>query len=149
MRLLFAHAQSVLRDTHNRVCVLRVLSCFRINSTLNWAVELLRQGDRKGQHLQRFGGDGKYGPLQAREWRVVDFRKFDSSRPQQVIPRREDGYVAVIMNDEHCRSATAYFPAVEGRAACNLSITFVGSHRPPGIVEEGKDEQYRSLARNN
>lgn len=71
---------------------------FWINSKLQWAVELLRQGSDKGEHLGRFEGSGAYKYLQPAHWRVVDFRSAGAS------PRREDKYIAVVMNESYQRA---------------------------------------------
>jgi len=47
---------------------------FWVNSKLQWAIELVREGDRQREHLERFGVDGKYFSLQPKEWVVIDFR---------------------------------------------------------------------------
>jgi len=48
---------------------------FWVNSKLQWAIELVRDGDRQQEHLDRFGVDGKYFSLKPREWVVIDFRR--------------------------------------------------------------------------
>jgi hypothetical protein len=45
---------------------------FYIKNGKNWALELLRDGDRIGEHLDRI--PGKYRNVDADEWLVVDFR---------------------------------------------------------------------------
>ncbi len=106
---------------------------FWVNSTLEWAIELLRQGDRKGEHLERFERDGVNGPLRAKQWRVVDFRL--ASDPQAALPRprSEPGYVSVVMCSTACREALVTFPAVSlpngrVRPLRQLQIQFVGIH---------------------
>lgn len=52
---------------------------FFVNTTLNWAVELVREGSPSviEEHLHRFTSQGKYSHLHAKEWYVVDFRRHD------------------------------------------------------------------------
>lgn len=44
-----------------------------------WGIELLREGDRLGEHCQRFVGNGRYTPLihngSIRDWLIIDCRK--------------------------------------------------------------------------
>jgi hypothetical protein len=47
---------------------------FFINGMLRWGVELMISGDRKAEHLARFGEGGKYEALKCAQYRVVDFR---------------------------------------------------------------------------
>ena len=47
---------------------------------VEWAVELFRRGDDKGEHFARVLKDGNYYPLAPSHWRTVDFRPA-SSRP--------------------------------------------------------------------
>lgn len=52
-----------------------------------WGIELLREGDRLGEHCQRFVGNGKYTPWirdgSIRDWLIIDCR---TSQPR---PYRE------------------------------------------------------------
>jgi len=48
-----------------------------INDELRWAVELLQNGDRLGEHIDRFAPGGDYTPLKAKHAAVVDFRQQD------------------------------------------------------------------------
>jgi hypothetical protein len=72
---------------------------FWINSELKWAIELLRLGSDKGEHVNRFKENGKYQSLEPSHWRVIDFRLHGSN------PHREENYIAVMMNKDF-RSAT-------------------------------------------
>ncbi len=106
---------------------------FWINSTLEWAIELLRQGDRKGEHLERFERDGVYGPLRAKQWRVVDFRLVSDPLASLPRPRSEPGYVSVVMCSAACREALVTFPAAKLPDGClrpqrQLKIHFAGNH---------------------
>lgn len=106
---------------------------FWVNSTLEWAIELLRQGDRKGEHLERFERDGVYGPLRAKQWRVVDFRLATDPQASLPRPRSEPGYVSVVMCSAQCREALVTFPAMRlpggrSRPKVQLQIQFASSH---------------------
>jgi hypothetical protein len=72
---------------------------FWIDRDLKWAIELLRLGAGKGEHLSRFGVGGKYAALQPNAARVVDIRPA-SSKPS-TFP---DNYVAVLVAED-CKSA--------------------------------------------
>lgn len=122
---------------------------FWINSTLEWAIELLRQGDRKGEHLQRFQRDGSYGPLRAKQWRVVDFRLPADHRASLPLPRSEPGYVSVVMCSTECRDAQVTFSAAtmpdgRSRPQCQFRIQFAGSHSADWRSEE--DDAFQQLA---
>ena len=120
-----------------------------VNSTLEWAIELLSKGDRKGEHISRFQADGVYGPLQAKQWRCVDFRlpNPDASLP---VPRTEPNYVSVVMSSLQCREALVTFPSVTSpdgrvlRKAVTLTIRFAGSL--PRVWEPSEDEDFLKLA---
>ncbi len=88
---------------------------FWINSDLEWAVELLRQGSGKGEHIARFKQNGAYRDLQPKQWRVVDFR------PHETQPRREQDYVAVIFSPTYDRATV-----------------LLGTHRTENIILQGK-----------
>lgn len=47
---------------------------FYINSTLQWGIELLVQGSKITEHLNRFTPGGKYYDLKCKDYYVVDFR---------------------------------------------------------------------------
>ena len=122
---------------------------FWINSTLEWAIELSRQGDRKGEHLERFGTDGVYGPLRAKQWRVVDFRLAKDPQAALPCPRSEPGYVSVVMCSADCREALVTFPAIKlldggSRVQQQLRIQFAGSHTPDWRPDA--DNAYQLLA---
>ena len=89
---------------------------FWINSDLNWAIELLRLGSKKGAHLDKLRTNGSYAALLPSQWRVIDFRTPGSS------PHRTNGYVAVIV-DADFRGATVQF---EHRSK-DMHIKFQGS----------------------
>jgi hypothetical protein len=95
---------------------------FWINSDLEWAVELLRQGSGKGEHIARFKANGVYRDLEPKHWRVVDFR------PDGVKPRREHDYVAVILSPS-CDGATVQLGMTRTE-----SVMFHGKYVPPSSV---------------
>jgi hypothetical protein len=95
---------------------------FWINSELEWAVELLRQGSDKGEHMARFKDKGAYRELQPKHWRVVDFR------PHGTKPKREDGYVAVIFSPDY-QQAT-----IQLGMARTETVTLHGKHVPPPLA---------------
>ena len=49
---------------------------FFINGTLNWAVEILREGLDMKEHAERFMENGKYAPMlkYTKQWAMIDFR---------------------------------------------------------------------------
>lgn len=89
---------------------------FWINSDLNWAIELLRLGSKKGAHLDKLRTNGSYAALVPSHWRVIDFRAPGSS------PHRENGYVAVVV-DADFRGATVKFEDMSK----DMHIQFQGS----------------------
>jgi len=44
-----------------------------------WGFELLRDGDRVGEHLNRFGPGGRYTELALKDYRVIDFQPVPES----------------------------------------------------------------------
>ena len=54
-----------------------------IGDELRWAVALLQNGDRLGEHLDRFAPGGDYVPLNAKHAAVVEFRQQDDVNPNQ------------------------------------------------------------------
>lgn len=48
---------------------------FFINGELRWGIELLIDGAGVGEHIRRFSPGGKYSPLCARDYVVVDIRR--------------------------------------------------------------------------
>jgi len=47
---------------------------FYLNGDLRWGLELLVNGDRLTEHLDRFGPKGKYFNLNVKDYAVIDFR---------------------------------------------------------------------------
>lgn len=80
---------------------------FWINSNHRWGVELMYRGDGNKDHLSRFGKGGQYDKLNAKDYRVVDFR-------------REPHYVCVALNAD-CDCASVIFPAAGSRKSCTIS----------------------------
>jgi hypothetical protein len=96
---------------------------FWINSELQWAVELLRQGSRKGEHMGRFQEKGVYRILEPKHWRVIDFRAQDAH------PHREEGYIAVMIRNDY---KGARVELGQGRA---VDIDFHGKYVPSKPME--------------
>ena len=62
---------------------------FCINGDLQWCLEILRLGDKVGQHLARFDyEEGKYREVQMREYLVVDCRGPPAARRAEVSEAR-------------------------------------------------------------
>jgi hypothetical protein len=66
---------------------------FYIDGELRWGIELLTNGDRKSEHMDRFGPNGKYAGLGVTDYAVVDFRKLIDGKPTNV-QRHEKRYTA-------------------------------------------------------
>jgi len=49
-----------------------------IDDKLQWQLEILREGDKLGEHCSRFEPDGKYRFIPRKQWLVVDFRSESS-----------------------------------------------------------------------
>ncbi|CAG8633139.1 1139_t:CDS:1 [Paraglomus occultum] len=47
---------------------------FYINGGLNWGVELMREGERMSQHINRFKPKGTYENIPLTAWAIIDFR---------------------------------------------------------------------------
>ena len=74
---------------------------FYLDGDLKWGVELLIHGDRiGGEHLHRFGPQGKYALLGAVDYAVIDFR----SSPTGDVPniaRAEKRYTVVFKSGDY------------------------------------------------
>ena len=57
---------------------------FYLDGELQWGIELLRNGDGIGEHIDRFGRNGKYYPLGVKDYVVVDFRGNISGRATKI-----------------------------------------------------------------
>ena len=78
---------------------------FYINSQLQWCVELLRRGDKIGEHLARFDKhDGKYREVVAKDYLVLDCRPPKPGR-------------GVVINENRC---TLYFE--ENYTKCRIQM---------------------------
>jgi len=75
---------------------------FWVDGTLEWAIELLRQGDRKGKHIHNM--ETKYADLEPTQSRLVDFRE-SNNKPRGLHPN----YVAVLVANDF-KSAQVLFP---------------------------------------
>ena len=58
---------------------------FYVNNGLEWGVELLREGDRMGEHAKRFVDGGTYEDIPLEHWVIIDFRH-KSKRLQKTKP---------------------------------------------------------------
>lgn len=71
---------------------------FFVNGNLMWGIELLKQGTGVGEHIARFGRNGKYSLLKARQFIIVDFLPMVRGRRtgvQRIAPfRSNDGPVS-------------------------------------------------------
>ncbi|KAI8820322.1 hypothetical protein BJ741DRAFT_639268 [Chytriomyces cf. hyalinus JEL632] len=75
---------------------------FYLNGSLRWGVELLVQGRGIGEHIDRFGVNGKYAMLKVMDYVVVDFRSSPDgeatrvqSHPKRVSVFFKDGDFSV------------------------------------------------------
>jgi hypothetical protein len=66
---------------------------FFIDGELRWGIELLVNGYRISEHMDRFGPNGKYAGLGVTDYAVVDFREAVNGKPTNV-QRREKRYTA-------------------------------------------------------
>ncbi|CAG8688488.1 6915_t:CDS:2, partial [Acaulospora morrowiae] len=58
---------------------------FYLNDQRNWAIELLRDGDKLQEHQQRFQKDSQYTSIlkYAKEWAIIDIRNSKKIPPEQ------------------------------------------------------------------
>ena len=63
-----------------------------------WGFELLRDGDRVGEHLNRFGAGGRYTDLALRDYRVIDFRPVPESG--RIVSVNKEKLVRVYMTSD-------------------------------------------------
>ena len=60
---------------------------FYLNGNLRWGIELVVNGDRIGEHIDRFAVPrGKYAPLAVNGYAVVDFRASSTGLPTEIKP---------------------------------------------------------------
>jgi hypothetical protein len=69
---------------------------FYVDDNRNWAIELLRDGERMKEHQNRFHGDGPYSTILqiAKEWAIVDIRH-SRSMPRNINPN----FIYVLCSD--------------------------------------------------
>jgi hypothetical protein len=85
---------------------------FFVNGDRMWGIELVRCGDKIGEHISRFSPQGKYAGLQSKDYVVLDFRK---------------GITNVSL-DPH--RVTASFPLVAGRTCFENVVVKYGNDEP-------------------
>lgn len=49
-----------------------------------WGIELLREGNRIDEHIQRFSSDGRYSSLDLSDFCLIDFRRIDNTSQQKI-----------------------------------------------------------------
>src|SRR5207244_4899290 len=47
---------------------------FYINNDIRWGVEIMREGQKMSDHIDRFDEDGKYRKIPLENWAIIDFR---------------------------------------------------------------------------
>ncbi|CAG8706072.1 36548_t:CDS:2, partial [Racocetra persica] len=58
---------------------------FYINGKLNWGVELMREGKKMADHIDRFGNEGRNKNIPFDRWAIIDFRH-NSNVPKKLEP---------------------------------------------------------------
>ena len=58
-----------------------------------WLIELLREGNRAEEHVNRFEPNGRYGSVRAEDIAIIDFRRSG-------VRKRKDGLSYVIFTDD-------------------------------------------------
>jgi hypothetical protein len=92
---------------------------FYLNGSLRWGIELLVNGSSIGEHLSRFSSpNGKYLPLHANDYAIVDFRRNMTGHPTKVTqnPKR----VSVFFKNDDYSVAQCLFG--EDTAAIEISL---------------------------
>jgi len=100
------------RDVKKEVVIAGELD-FWVDGVLEWGIELLRRGQRKGEHIKRFLRNGTYAKFAPKKARVVDFRPFPS-RPRGNPQNYAENYVAVVV-DKDFSGATVISSSQEAR----------------------------------
>jgi hypothetical protein len=91
---------------------------FYLHSELKWGIELLVNGDRISEHMDRFGPNGKYAGLGVKDYAVVDLRGSVDGKPTNV-QRREKRYTAFF--DPKDFSKCSLYSGTENVIELNLS----------------------------
>ncbi|KAF8426729.1 hypothetical protein EV426DRAFT_592582 [Tirmania nivea] len=52
---------------------------FYIDGDLRWGVEIMREGSRMAEHVDRFSPSGRYTRIPCSQWRIIDFRHHSKS----------------------------------------------------------------------
>jgi hypothetical protein len=100
-----AATQILPEHIHASVDVGAVFGChgyidFYVDDDKNWAVELLRDGEKEKEHQKRFCNDGIYSPIveHAKEYAIIDIRQ----NPKASIPSRSEqksNFVYAVCNE--------------------------------------------------
>ncbi|KAF8436136.1 hypothetical protein BGX38DRAFT_1215227 [Terfezia claveryi] len=70
---------------------------FYIDEDLQWGVEIMREGSRMAEHIDRFSPSGRYTRIPCSQWRIIDFRHHSKSpgELEENITVLRKGYIAV------------------------------------------------------
>ena len=81
---------------------------FYVDDNRNWAIELLRDGEKGEEHLKRFLTDGTYGTIvdYAREYAIIDIRQ--NQKDKQPLKQKQNFVYAVC--NENFESVKLLFP---------------------------------------
>ena len=85
-----------------------------MNGDLMWGIELLKQGAGIGEHIARFGPDGKYKMLEAKQFIIVDFRPMIGGRRTGVQRQPER---LTFFFSEDCQNVEYIYGTAEGKFA--------------------------------
>ena len=93
---------------------------FYLNSTLRWGIELLVKGGGIGEHISRFTRpNGKYVPLDVRDYAVVDFRRNSTGEPTNTL--RHPNRITVFFKKDDYSIAQCVFGLDDDLVAIRLS----------------------------
>ncbi|CAG8582870.1 11099_t:CDS:2, partial [Racocetra fulgida] len=72
---------------------------FYINDNRNWAIELLRDGEKLDQHKERFQKVGIYGPIlkHTKQWAIIDVRNNKMKAP--ALEKREQNEIYAFFSE--------------------------------------------------
>jgi hypothetical protein len=90
---------------------------FYINGELHWGLELLVNGDRVKEHLNRFETDGKYFPFGMSDYRVIDFRLGDPTKSKIVLCEKR---ITVFFQQNDFTTCTCMFGTTPEKRQINL-----------------------------